>query len=160
MVKICLFLMIGLLLGGCSAEPTFETLEDDHVQSVMQEERSVLLQLPEDAEVIHSDAGVLYLCEGFEVTSQVLPGGNLEQTVQLLTGFPSEKLTVMVTDVTDYTRYACVWSAAGEGGDTVGRAVILDDGVYHYCLTMTASASVAAEVMLTWQQILSSYALT
>lgn len=159
MGKICLFLVIGLLLGGCAAAPTFETLGDDHVQSVMQEERSVVLQLPQEAQVVRGDAGTLYLCDGFELTSQVFPSGDMQQTLQSLTGFSGDALTVMRTDAGDYQRYECVWTAAGEGGDVVGRAVILDDGVYHYCLTMTADASEVSQVQPVWQQILDSYSL-
>ena len=161
MKKICLLMIVVLLLGGCSAEPTFETLGDDHAQSAMQEERGVLLTIPEEAaaQQIRGDAGVIYLCDGFEVTAQVMAAGDLNQTFQNVTGFESNSLTVMATAAMDYTRYECVWTAAGEGGDTVGRAVILDDGRFHYCITLTAAAAAAPEQQQMWQQIVDSYRL-
>lgn len=159
--KCVLILITVLLLSGCSAEPTFETIADDHVQSVMQEERGVLLSIPEEAaaQMIQGDAGTIYLCDGFEVTTQILAAGDLNGTVQTLTGFESDDLTVMATAATDCTRYECVWSAAGESGDMVGRAVILDDGIYHYCLTVTADAGEASSLQEIWLKIIESFSL-
>lgn len=161
MKKCILFLMAALLLCGCSAEPTFETIADDDVQSAMQEERGVLLTIPEEAaaQMIQGDSGAIYLCDGFEVTAQVITAGDLNQTFRDLTGFGSDDLTVMATAATDCTRYECVWSAAGESGDVVGRAVILDDGIYHYCLTVTADAQAASGLQEMWQQIFDSFGL-
>lgn len=161
MKKICLILAFVMMLCGCSAAQTFETLADDHVQSAMQEERGVLLTIPEEAaaQVIQGDAGTIYLCDGFEVTAQVVAAGDLNKTFRAMTGFESDGLTVMATSGMDWTRYECVWTAAGEGGDTVGRAVILDDGLYHYCLTVTADADRASGLLEMWQKIIDSYRL-
>lgn len=161
MKKICLIFVFALMLCGCSAAPTFETLGDDHALSVMQEERGVLLNIPEEAAAVavRGEAGTIYLCDGFEVTAQVLSAGDINGTFRSLTGYESDGLTVMATSGTDWTRYECVWTAAGEGGDTVGRAVILDDGVYHYCLTVTADADEVSDLQEVWQQIIDSYSL-
>ena len=161
MKKWSLMLVFTMLLCGCSAAPTFETMGDDHALSVMQAERGVLLTIPEQAAAVavRGDAGTIYLCDGFEVTAQVLSAGDINGTFRSLTGFESQGLTVMATSATDWTRYECVWTAAGEAGDTVGRAVILDDGVYHYCLTLTADADLAAGLQEIFQQIIDSYSL-
>ena len=158
---VCLILILAMLLCGCSAAPTFETMADDHVQSAMGEERGILLTLPEAAaaQAIRGDAGVIYLCDGFEVTTQILTAGDLSGTVQTLTGFAADGLTVMATAASEGTRYECVWTAAGEGGDVVGRAVILDDGLHHYCLTATADADEAADLQEMWMQIFDSFRL-
>lgn len=161
MKKFVWIILLAISLCGCAAAPTFETLGDDHVQSAMQEERGVLLSLPEKAQarMIQGEAGTIYLCDGFEVTTQVMAAGDLNETFVTLTGFESDGLTVMATSAMDCTRYTCVWTAAGETGDTVGRAVILDDGVYHYCLTVTADADDAAALQDIWQQIFDSFSL-
>ena len=161
MKKVSMILVFVMLLCGCSAAPTFETMGDDHVQSVMQEERGVLLTIPEEAAAVavRGDAGTIYLCDGFEVTAQVLRAGDLSGTFRDLTGFESDGLTVMATAAIGWTRYECVWTSAGEQGDTVGRAVILDDGVYHYCLTLTADADDMSELQDVFQKIINSYSL-
>lgn len=161
MKKLSLIFVIALMLCGCSAAPTFETMADDHVQSVMQAQRDVRLTIPEEAEAVavRGDAGTIYLCDGFEVTAQVLSAGDISGTFRSLTGFESQGLTVMATAATGWTRYECVWTAAGEAGDTVGRAVILDDGVYHYCLTLTADADQVSTLQDIFREIIASYSL-
>ena len=76
-----------------------------------------------------------------------------------LTGFDREDLTVIQTAITDASKYECVWTAAGEGGDMVGRAVILDDGNYHYCMTVMAMQEQAAELRDTWKTLIDSFTL-
>ena len=153
-------LVFILLLCGCNAAETFETLSGACMQQTAVR-REVLLTIPEDAaaQVIQGDSGTLYLCDGYEITLQTMLAGNLDSTVQSLTGFESEALTVMETSVSDFTRYECVWTAAGEGGDMVGRAVILDDGCYHYCVTVMALADEAGQLQQTWQTLLESFCL-
>ena len=120
-----------------------------------------LLTIPEEATAVavQGDAGTIYLCDGFEVTAQVLRAGDLSRTFRDLTGFESDGLTVMATAAIGWTRYECVWTSAGEQGDTVGRAVILDDGVYHYCLTLTADADDMSGLQDIFQKIINSYSL-
>lgn len=159
MKKCCLILVFVLLLSGCSTAETFETIADDHVEAVMKEERSIMLTVEEDAMVLQGEAGTMYLCDGYEVTVEILAAGNLSGTFRSLTGFGTDGLTVIETAATDVTRYECVWSAAGENGDMVGRAVVLDDGIYHYCLTVLADAEDAHALQETWKEIFDSFCL-
>lgn len=161
MKKICLLLMCVLCLSGCAAVETFETVADVYGEQGMLQPRQVLLEIPEDAaaQAIKSDDGTLYLCDGYEVTLQTMTAGDLNRTMRSLTGFDSDTLTMIETGLTDAARYECVWTAAGEGGDMVGRAVILDDGAYHYCVTVMASAEKAGALRETWQSLLDSFAL-
>lgn len=161
MKKLCLLLVFILLLCGCNAAETFETLSGACMQQTAVR-REVLLTIPEDAaaQVIQSESGTLYLCDGYEITLQTMTAGNLNGTLQSLTGFDSDGLTVMETNAADTTRYECVWTAAGEGGDMVGRAVILDDGCYHYCVTVMAASEEAGRLQETWQTLLGSFSLT
>ena len=88
-----------------------------------------------------------------------MDGGDLNATMRALTGFSREQLTVMETERSDFKRYDCVWSTAGEGGDHVARAVILDDGYYHYAVTVMADFASAGELTRTWKTILDSVSL-
>ena len=56
-------------------------------------------------------------------------------------------------------RYDCVWTAAGEGEDQVGRACILDDGSFHYVVSVMAGQSRSGELQPVWQDIFDSFRL-
>ena len=49
--------------------------------------------------------------------------------------------------------------SAGETGDLVGRGMILDDGSYHYCLTVLAEADKAAENQAFWDSMFQTFRL-
>lgn len=159
MKRICILLIFALCLCGCQAAQTFETVADVYAPQEPAEPRQMALTVPEDARVIGSESGRLYLCDGYEITLETMSAGDLNSTVRSLTGFPSDALTILETATAEIDRYECVWSAAGEGGDVVGRAVVLDDGEYHYCLTVTAPASSAGKLQQTWQLLLDSFSL-
>lgn len=155
--------LAALLLTACGAQETFETVSDVAAQSVSAAARQVLLTLPEEAAVcVFEDAqtGSLYLCDGYNISLQTLQGGDLDRTLRTVTGYGREQLTLMQTKQENAKRYECVWSAAGEGEDQVGRAVILDDGSYHYVLTAMAGETHAGDLTETWQEIFSSFGLT
>ena len=154
--------LVMLFLCGCSAEETFETLSDIWAQPAMATLREVELTLPKDAAVqtLQSDAaGKLYLCDGYILTVQNLPAGDLSRTLVQLTGRTQEQLTLMQTKRDALDCYETVWCAAGEGGDQMGRALILDDGNYHYAVCVMADAAVAGELTPTWQQLMNSVSL-
>lgn len=159
MKRICMLLMFVLCLCGCQAAQTFETVSDVYSPMTAAQPRQMALTVPEGARVIGSESGRLYLCDGYEITLETMSAGDLNATVRSLTGFPSDALTILETATAEIDRYECVWSAAGEGGDVVGRAVVLDDGDYHYCLTVTAPANSAGKLQETWQHLLDSFSL-
>ena len=102
------------------------------------------------------DAGALYLCDGYSLSIQTMAAGDLDATLCSLSGFSKDQLTVMATEKHGVRRYDCVWSAAGEGGDQVARSVILDDGNYHYAVTVMADFASAGDLADTWKGILDS----
>ncbi len=159
MKKVCFLLVFVLALSGCKAAQTFETVNDVYAQQTQSTPRQVDLVLPKDAVTIAGDSGKLYLCEGFDVTVETLFSGDLTRTVESLTGFAPNALTILQTATSDVDRYECVWTAAGENGDTVGRAVVLDDGQYHYCVTVMSQADTAGELSQVWQELLGSVQL-
>lgn len=154
-------LLAATILSGCAAEQTFETLSDVYSPQEQVIPRDVRLSLPTDAaaQVISGEGGTLYLCDGYEITQQILPSGNLESTIRTLTGYDKDRLTVIETGLTDVVRYECVWTAAGEEGDCIGRAAVLDDGCHHYCLTVMADADSAGDMQATWKALFDSYGL-
>lgn len=133
------------LLAGCGAEQTLETVADEQVLS-QSAARQIHVELPEETvlPVMQTDTGELYICRDFEVSVQTLPGGDLNRTVETISGFGAGDVTVMETESNSLTRYDFVWSCAGETGPEVGRASVLSDGTWHYCLTvMTAEKNAA-----------------
>lgn len=159
MKKLCCLLIFILLLTGCQAAPTFETLSDVYAPQPPNAPRQVELALPEDVQTVAGSSGKLYLCNGYEVTVETLVSGDISGTVQQLTGFAPDALTMLQTGTSELRRYECAWSAAGENGDAVGRAVVLDDGQYHYCVTVMGQAEDAGALAETWQDLLSSVCL-
>ena len=144
MRRLCLVVVCMLALSGCGAVETMETISDDVVVPVMKEAAQVQLVLPDldDTQVIEDGiGGRIYLCDGYSVTVQTLDGGDLYGTLESVSGFDADKLTVLKTERSSYSEARCAWSAVGEGENIICRAVILDDGCYHYAVTVMADAS-------------------
>ena len=160
-MKVFLSMMLVLmLLAGCSQPKDFETMSDSFTEPEMPQPCQVTWELPEDAAkavLENASAGALYLCEGYCVALQTLPAGNLDATLREVTGYGAEKVQLWEKKEGDISRYCCVWASAGEGGDQMGKATILDDGNYHYVLSVMAAAENAGELADTWQQLMDSF---
>ena len=155
MKKIWIVAMLMLFLCGCGAQETFETLGQVQ-QPVQADPWQILLELPEDAgsPVMQSqDSGKLYMCKDFSMTIQTLPGGDLNQTFLQCTGFPVSGLQIMQTKIDGIKRYETVWASSAEEGERLGRIAVLDDGSYHYVLTVMADAQKAGQLTDTWQTL-------
>ena len=88
-------LVLGcLLLSGCGAQETMETVADVWAEPVMVTQRNLRLELPEGAAspVSDSGGGQWYDCDGFEVGVQTLSAGDLDATLRNLTGFGRDAL--------------------------------------------------------------------
>lgn len=163
MKKLCCVLLVAIMLTGCGVQSAFETIGDMLDTPVMALKREVRLQLPKEATapaLQSEDGGKLYLCDGYTLTVQTLSAGDLDRTMREVTGFSKDQLTVMETEQMDTRRYDCVWSAAAEEGEQVARSVILDDGYYHYAVTVMADFATAGELAQTWQTLLGSVTLS
>ena len=53
---------------------------------------------------------------------------------------------------------AAARSTAGEQGERLGRGVILDDGDYHYCLTVLQDADVT-DCQIVWSEVFRTFDL-
>ena len=160
MKKLFYVLVCCLVLAGCSVKEAFEVMGDDYTPELPSQQQMVCM-LPQEAaaQTVQNEYGQLYFCDGYEITMQTLPAGDLDKTLRELTGFGRNDLTVLQTGTAAPVRYECVWTAAGEGGDMVGRAAVLDDGNYHYCMTVMASQSDAAKLRETWKALFDSFTL-
>lgn len=161
MKRLCMILIVMLLLSGCTVQ-TFETVDDLNDAQAMATPATLLLDLPEDAAVpaMQGASGTLYFCGDYDIMVEVMPSGNLSSTLQTLTGFERSELDLMKTVRCGVDCYEGVWSAAGEAGDHVGRVLILDDGSFHYCVTIMTMAEDAGECAQEWNKIMESVALT
>lgn len=157
-MKRWLWLLLPVLLCGCGAEETLETVADEWVVPVMAQPREVSLRLPEELAmpVLEMEDRKLYLAEDYEIMLETIASGDLDATIRSLTGYGSDRLTVIRTGYHDTDRYDFVWSAAGESGERLGRGAILDDGTYHYCLSVLRDPE---ESLIVWQDVFSSFSL-
>lgn len=149
------------VLSGCGAQETVETVSDALDAPVMAQMREISLVLPEEAAspTVESDSERLYLCEDYEITVQILDGGNLDQTVKTLSGYGRDVLTVVSTRKDDLDCHEFVWACSGEQGERVGRAMILADGSYHYCVSILGDAQQAMENKVLWDDMFQSFTL-
>lgn len=159
-MKKWMLLLLMILLTGCGAEETFETIADELVLPVMAQPRFVCVDLPGETAlpVIENDHGRIYICNDYEIILQTVESGDLESTIQMVSGLSEENITMVETGSEDTRRYEFVWAAAGEGGDQTGRAVILDDGNYHYCLSALRCTG-NEKTQINWDQVFSSFQL-
>lgn len=163
MKKLVLVVLFALMLSGCGQASTLETIGNSCVAEPVFEPQKIAIDLPKNlaSAVIQSEEnGTLYLCNGYTLTLQTLDGGDLNATVKECTGFSRDELTVIETAQDGVCRYDCVWTAVGEKADEVGRMAILDDGHYHYVLTVMASSEESADLQDVWHEIFDSFALS
>lgn len=153
-------LLVILVLCGCGTRQTAETVADEWMVPVMAQPRQICLDLPGEASVctMESDSRRLYLTDDYEIAVQTLSGGDIDATVRSLTGFSRDELTIMQTMGDDIKRYEFVWTSAGEKGDRMGRGIILDDGNYHYCLSVLRDTEMENSQVI-WSEIFNSFGL-
>lgn len=150
-------LALLLFLTGCASSQTFETVEDWYYTPAISQ-GILSVALPEDAAVqTHSESGSIYLCDGYSICLQTFQAGDLDATVKSVSGFSKDRLELLQTRQQELKRYDFVWAAAGEAGDVVCRAAILDDGYFHYTLSVAAEASEAEELESCWQELFASF---
>ncbi|MBR3950123.1 MAG: hypothetical protein IKJ84_05550 [Oscillospiraceae bacterium] len=154
--------MLALLLSGCGGQETMETIADDLVAPVMARPRQIAVRLPEDAiaPVLEGEGCQIYMSEEYEIAIETMASGDLRSTIEKISGYDRESLTVMETKQEDAERYEFVWVSTGERGDLLGRAVILDDGQYHYCMSVLRDASSVENTQIVWSDVFGSFTLT
>ena len=157
----CICLLM-ILLSGCKAEETLETVSDELLLDTVAPQKTLSVKLPSDAlsaAMAPEDGAQLYFCDGYVLTLQTAPAGDLDRTARALCGFDRERLTVMETRLGGLKRYDWTWTSAGEGGAQVGRAAVLDDGDHHYCMTVMADEAGSGDLDTRWDALFASMAL-
>ena len=155
--------VLALLLTGCGKMESFETVTDQTVTPVETKKMVIMLDMPDNAslEAMESDENCsVYICDDYTLTTYTTEGGDIQKTILDATGFLPEQLDLIQTKQGNCTRYVCVWTAAGESGEQVGRCAVLDDGNYHYVLTAMADADAAGALAQgQWQSVFRSFRL-
>ena len=151
-------MVLAVLLCGCKAEETLETVSDEWMVPAMAQPREISVRLPENTvlPVMEQDGRRLYMGQDYEIMVETLASGDLNDTIRTISGFEKEQLTILETNQADTDRYDFVWTTTGEQGHRLGRAVVLDDGNYHYCMTVLRDAE---ESLVVWQDVFASFAL-
>lgn len=154
---------LALLLGACAREEeTFETVADDYIAPAMAAQRQIVVELPDNAlaPALESDNAQVYMSDEYQLIVETFAAGDLNATFRELTGFDKDALTVLQTQQDDASRYDFVWACAGETGEQLGRGVILDDGNYHYCMSVLRDAADTENTQIVWRNVFESFALS
>ena len=149
-------LLAAIFLCGCQTDEAMETVADEWLVPVMAQPREISVRLPEDMvmPVLQQDSRQLYMAEGYDLMLDILDAGDVSATVRDMSGYSKEDLTVIRTRQEGLERYDFVWSSAGENGDRLGRGVILDDGNYHYCMSVLRDQG---NTDIVWQDVFGSF---
>lgn len=158
-MRILAVFLLAAMLCGCTGQEVLETVSDEQILPVMAQPGQITVKLPGEAALptMESDSGRLYLCRDYEIALQTLTGGDLDATLRELTGYGREELTVLETLRSDMPCYEFVWACAGEGGEQLGQGIVMDDGAYHYCMTVLWNAEDSRSGQIVWSEVFSSF---
>lgn len=162
-MKVCCILLVTvLLLTGCQGAMPSETVSDELLIAVDAPMAEVVVALPENAAeqtMVGENGDRLYFCDGYSLCVQTLKGGDLSASLRSLCGYGPEKISPVKTVSGDLKRYDWVWVSTSEDGDQMCRAVLLDDGAYHYCVSVMADAAQAGALEEQWNSVFDSVSL-
>lgn len=158
-MKRCVWvLLLVFALCGCGGEETLETISDEWIIPVMAQPREISVRLPDELvlPVLEQDGKQLYMAADYELMLETHAAGDLDATIRGLCGYGKEDLTMIQTRQAEADRYDFVWTAAGEKGERLGRGVILDDGNYHYCMSVMRDQG---DTLIVWRDVFGSFSL-
>ena len=134
-------LMFMMVLSGCSADTDLETVQYDLQESFpVYQPGEMNLILPESVDMESSSTdsgGIFYSFGNCKIWMESHPTGNINATLELLTGQSGEKRNLVKWESEEYRYYETVWTTAEESGIRVNRGVVADDGKYHYCIAVS-----------------------
>ncbi len=151
MKKLALVIVLAFLMAGCGAQekPVFETVGNvDFQEPELPAAGTIDVYLPDEAAaqtMSEEDDVQVYQWDSYEVSIETLPSGDIASTMQELTGMNADALTIMKQEKENMSLYQTVWSTAGEEGILCGRAMVADDGNYHYCVSLLNPENVNSE---------------
>lgn len=144
MKKWWILVPMALLLAGCSqpTEQVYETVGPIEYEPVAEAEpQYISVWTPSDAAVetlAGEDGGTLYSWSDCELRVTTVDAGDIQHTLETITGLDYDSLTVMNYRKDDTQYYETVWTTSSEDGIYIGRALVADDGNFHYCLSLTS----------------------
>ena len=159
---VIILLVLTMLLSGCGAQETFETVQDILPVEQVISPQQFFVNLPEDAATPtfqDGDKEQMYVCQDYCITKQILEGGDMQKTLMSVTGKTEDDLELIKTRGESWDRYDFVWTTAGEEGLQLGRACVLDDGDYHYVLSVTTQEESAGTLRETIAEMMDSCTL-
>lgn len=163
MKKLWIIAACVFLLSGCAQPENLETVADPVVTPEIPKPMAAVFNTPLEAvqqTVAEETAGQLYICDGYTLTLQTVPGGDIQQTLRNATGFLPSQLEIIETRQGSAKEYQFVWTSASDTGDQLCRGSILDDGSYHYILTAMAPYETAGKLSWgQWHEVFSSFRL-
>ena len=153
--------ILAIFLGGCSGTETFEVISDGINEPNTPMPAQIKLEISEDVavKVMHGEGWELYEGDRCQIIVQTYPSGNLDETLKQITGYGKECLTVMELREKNMEKYVFAWSVVSGEGELVGRCTVLDDGWYHYCLTVLTDAECFGELRDTVDAMFATYSL-
>ena len=160
-MKIWIGIVLAVMLAGCGSAPVMETVADELVEPAQAPMARIYVELPDEAALpaMEGSESRLYLCEDHEILIQTLDGGDLEETLHTLTGYGSDKLTLIQTRQEGNLRYDLVWVSTGEAGEMLGRGVVIDDGNYHYAMTVLRPAADTENTQIVCRRVFESFSM-
>ena len=158
-----IFVLLLYSMAGCGTQVVYETIGNscEEPQPVAQP-CELQLRLPEGTvmETMDADGSGYYTLGQWEIWTRVLPGGDLHQTLQTIAPVDPDGLTLIKREINGYECVETTWSAAGEEGESVVRAGVIQDGGYHYCICLCVPQSDAREAEELFGQIFRTAVLT
>ena len=161
MKKVLTILLLVLTLCGCK-EKTWETISDQIETQPQAVPQKVSLALPRGAAqsaMAEENGDAVYFCDGYTLSVATRAGGDMNATIRWLTGLPADELSIIEAKQGDYKSTYCAWCSAGEGGQKIGRAKILDDGNYHYTVSVLSDGEDVAQYVDAWEELFQSVIL-
>ena len=161
MKRILGILLFVLLLCGCG-ERAWETVSDKIETPPAAEPQKVSLALPRGAAqsaMAGENGDAIYFCDGYTLSVVTRPGGDMDATLRELTGLSADQLTILETEQEGCRRVYCAWCSAGESGQQIGRAEVLDDGNYHYIVSVLSDGEEASPYIDAWEELFHSVKL-
>lgn len=143
---VCVGVVCTLLLTGCAAEPTWETVDDCFDQTVsapVEQPYQIMFSVPMEAVLetfSRRENGTVYSHPDgdYEIQALVLQQTDIDEIILDLTGFLPETVQRIETERYAMPEYQFVWYTTSEEGGWLHQADVLTDRDYSYALIFSA----------------------
>lgn len=166
-MALALAALLAAALTGCSAQYTWETVEDflpAQPVSVLAGAYRLDFAVPQDVQITEQTAdGSLCVYEqmdgAYEITAQTMLSSTPDGAIRRLTGFAPEQLPIIKTKRFGLRAYQLVWYCLGEEGGSLCRAAVVCDGNLCYTLSFSVREERGAQYAETAQAVFESLSL-